>query len=287
MVSMVMVKEQGTAKAAACAAWLLSYIYARRVYVLTTIPSWDGFGAMVLAMSEGFGPVSEVCRHLIIDLLGGVTVYRRQSSSAKRRYARACDRVLSGVLGRDVEKVKEITLTTRYGEDNSWVRMRKDVGKLVRELRKRGVEMEYCLAPELSPGRGLMHVHGVVYLRKGDVSLFEVQVLWAEVHGATQVSFKAPGSVEKVKKYMVSHMFKAYDQVDWFGGRMLVSRGWMPEGWQFVSKVLNGWAVERDRPEDGRAIWDARNEMYRRWLWREKIVVRVGGAWFILLRKGD
>ena len=45
--------------------------------------------------------------------------YLRCSDNGKRRYARALNRVQSGIWGRDTSKFREITLTTREGDDNT------------------------------------------------------------------------------------------------------------------------------------------------------------------------
>jgi hypothetical protein len=150
--------------------------------------------------------------------------------------------------------------------------MQKHLRKLIQQLSYRSVVLEYIFMPHVSAQNSLLHLDGIVWLRSGALSLFELQVLWAGVHGATQVDFKPVVSLEAVQRYAVSHMFKDYDKVIGFKGRMLVSKGWMPKGWLALDKLLTSRALNR-LYDMGPAVWDLKKDLYRRWLLGEVISV--------------
>ena len=188
-----------------------------------------------------------------------------------RRFARACHRVMSGVLGRDIGLFYKVVLTTRKGGDNTWKGMCKDLKVLVSKLRYRGIVLEYCFAPHVTKS-GLVHLDGIVFIRKGELSLFELQVMWGEIHGATQVNFERIVSAERVKRYMIGHMFKDYDKIIGFKGRMLVSKGWMPIGWLLIDKALCRSALDKVH-RLGKGAWVLKNEAYERWLNFEIVII--------------
>jgi hypothetical protein len=204
-----------------------------------------------------------------------MSFYERCSDNRARRYARACNRVLSGIIGRDASQFYRCVLTTRLGDANDWSTMQKHLRKLIQQLGYRGVVAEYVFLPHIAPMNKLLHLDGLVRIKSGSVSKFELQVLWAGIHGATQVEF-TPLRVmteEQLVHYITSHMFKDYDEIVGFKGRMLVSKGWMPKGWLALDKMLTSSALNR-LYDMGPAVWDLKKDLYRRWLLGEVISVK-------------
>ena len=202
--------------------------------------------------------------------------YFRQSQNRGRRFARCMNRVVSGVLGRDSSKFYRLVLTTREGTANDWATINKDLKKMVQQLRYKGIKVEYVLLPHVTDKKQLLHLDGVMWLRGGNVSLFEIQVMWVNLHGATEVKFSPLARIGALAKYVVSHMFKDYDKIVGFKGRLLISKGWMPKGWQEVDKLLTRMALDRIS-RMGKGVWDIKRDMYRRWLCYENITVLVEG----------
>lgn len=202
-----------------------------------------------------------------------------------RRFARACHRVMSGVTGRDIKRFYKVVLTTRGGDNGTWPTMCKHLKLLIMKLRYRGIVLEYCFAPHVTKS-GLLHLDGIVFIRRGELSLFELQVMWGELHGATQVNFKRVVRSDRVKQYMVGHMLKDYDKVMELGfkGRMLISRGWMPVGWLRVDKVLCRSALDKVG-QLGRAAWVLKNDAYERWLNYEVVTIKEEGRLITIQRK--
>jgi len=213
--------------------------------------------------------------------------YFSTAENSKRRFARLCNRVESGVLGRNPDEFYRVVLTTREGDDNSWPTMVKHLKLLRQQLQYKGIPFEYIFAPHISDIKGLLHLDGLVWERSGALNVLQLQVLWLNIHGANQVMYKhlsRPELLEALVRYIVSHMFKDYDKIIEFKGRALVSKGWMPEGWQDVRSALVRRAVDKT-PILGRGAWVLMNNMYRRWLCGERIVVEVEGVRVAFQRK--
>lgn len=205
-----------------------------------------------------------------------MSLFPERKSAKSRRYARACHRVMTGVLGRDITKFFRCVLTTKAGCRNTWPEMCKDLKALCSRLRYRGVVLEYCFCPHVTKS-GLLHLDGIVFIPVGSVTLFELQVLWAEIRGASQVDFKPVKSAERVKKYMVGHMVKDAERVTDYKGRMLISKGWLPKDWNIVNKALTAMAINK-APKLGDSVWSLKNSAYERWLNYEVVTIRVFGA---------
>jgi len=190
-----------------------------------------------------------------------------------RRFARVCNRFRSGVVGRDFGKFRRCVLTTRVGDDNGYSKLRKDLGKLVKQLRYKGVMVEYIFCPHIT-GAGMLHLDGFMYLKKGDVELMEIQILWSNIHGAQQVVFKKPASFVDVMKYATGHMEKDWEKLlaSGFRGRVLISQGWLPKGALRVQKWLVRMALN-SLYELGEGVWDLKDNLYERWLNYEVIKV--------------
>lgn len=261
-----------------------SYISIKYIYILTNIPDWR------ILVENGFRRVRVLVHcvrgrnsSLIKITLGGVKVYFSSASAEARRYARGINRVMSGIWGRELSKFRECTLTTREGDDNTWYRMRKDIAKLIARLKTRGIVVEYCFSPEVSPKSGLLHVHGFIYMRKGSIELYELQALWKDIHGASQVTMKEARSHKAVCKYMVKHMLKEYVEDIGFKGKLLLSRKWLPLGWKQVREHLVKWAMDRVY-SFGEGIWAIMNKMYEDWCKGETIMLVRGNQKYFIRR---
>lgn len=197
-----------------------------------------------------------------------------EASASVRRYARCCNRFRSGVVGRDFEKFFKTVLTTRVGDDNSYSKLRRDLQKLVHQLRYKGVKVEYIFCPHITAA-GMFHLDGVMYVPVGSVDKSVVQVLWANIHGAIEVQFNNVRNLGDCTKYIVSHMEKDFDALldNGFSGRVLISRGWLPEGALRVHKLLVRRALDRFH-EVGPNVWKLKDFYYERWLNYEEILVR-------------
>lgn len=213
-------------------------------------------------------------------------MYVRDCKNSSRRYARLCHRVESGVLGRNPEEIRRVVLTTRKGDDNSWPTMCKHLKLLKNQLKYKSIDMEYIFAPHVSDESGLLHLDGLMWERSGSLMVSELQVMWNNIHGAIIVyykEFKEPGKLGNLVRYIVSHMFKDYEKIIGFKGRVLVSRGWMPVGWQEVDKILTQHALE-SLAYLGDVAWIVKNDMYRRWLNGERLMFRHNGRFVTLKR---
>ena len=98
------------------------------------------------------------------------------SKAEKRKYALAMRRIDYGIWGYSVKLFFEMTLTTREGDDNSTERFGKDVGKLIKWMRGLGFTIAYCGVYELSPGKRLLHWHGLLRVKGGFLKLYEGKV---------------------------------------------------------------------------------------------------------------
>jgi hypothetical protein len=214
--------------------------------------------------------------------------YERISDNRSRRFARCCHRVESGIIGRDSRQFYRCVLTTRLGDENDWGTMQYDLKKLKAQLVYKGVEIEYVFLPHISDKNGLLHLDGIIRLRSGSLSLFELQVMWSNVHGATEVEFKPLKLETRVElvRYIVLHMFKDYDKVIGFKGRMLISKGWMPKGWLALDKLLTRRALDV-LFKFGPVVWDIKRETFNGWLKGETIMFRYDGIWQKFKREND
>ncbi len=208
--------------------------------------------------------------------------------SEKRRYARAISAVRAGVLCHRWQGLRTFELTTRAGDDNSWETFKVHFRKLVRELRRLDMPIEYCGAPELSPQRGLLHLHGIMV--GGFIPHGKLSELWGKIHNAPIVYIRDVRGVHGIIEYIVKHTVKQY--VDGGRGRLLISKGWLPKGWELVQKLL----VKRGLMYEGvmgKKIWADNRERYEKWCGGHKIAFNLGPTLFsaemevIRCRMGD
>lgn len=190
------------------------------------------------------------------------------------------------MLGRKLSSIYRVVLTTREGDDNTWSTMCKHLKAVVQQIRCKGVGFEYIFMPHVSEQRSLLHLDGLVYIWSNSISAFELEVLWSGVHGATEVTFGSVRSWAAVKRYTVSHMFKDYDLIANFAGRIPMSKRWLPGGYVWVDRMLTQWALER-LPSWGVDVWLAKHSFIESWLRGEKIAISFGRKLITLQREKE
>lgn len=165
----------------------------------------------------------------------------------KRKYAKAMRRVEFGIWGRKISLFRTITLTTREGDDNSAKRFGKDVRTLIRWFRKLGYEVEYCGVYEFTPRKHLLHWHGLLRIKGGyfPITRRELGDKWNEIHHAFVVEMKKVNNKKWLSKYINKHMVKDYLNAEGeIRNKFMVSKGWMPVGWQELITDFKSWWVQ-------------------------------------------
>lgn len=193
---------------------------------------------------------------------------------------------------------------------NSYNELREDNRDLRKALAKMGLDYADCFCGELSPDShefrkrdgsvgitvgSLWHLHG--FLRFKEVikasDLHSVlSPLWGKIHGSEVVDVKILTDVKKVIKYNVKDAVKHYCSEDHVLKRLLMSDGWLPEGYREVDKVLNRWALlhrynwdeEESMPDQGYGVrldyipfvWEQKRDYVRRWCGGEKLWLDMG-----------
>ena len=116
-----------------------------------------------------------------------------------RVYARAMKRLEYGYWGYPLSLFREVTLTTREGDDNSRKTANRHLKMLVQSFEKDGYTIDYCGVWLPTPGKGLMHWHGFWRIKGGyfmcevektnDIAAKEVRKRWMRIHNAYEVDF--------------------------------------------------------------------------------------------------
>lgn len=163
----------------------------------------------------------------------------------KRRYAQVCTRIEAGLYNGGIKGLKRFELTTAEGTDNSWLKFQSDFNLLVKALRKNYPDIEYIAVPEVSPGKGLLHIHGIMRTNSY-IPQKELSRLWAEIHGAKIVYIKQVKTLEIARKYITKHMVKNMKNCTDFGGKILGSRGWARQDWSEARDMLRHMAKRYD-----------------------------------------
>jgi hypothetical protein len=121
------------------------------------------------------------------------------------------------------------------GDDNTFKKGKKDIKELNRDLRR------------LSPENELLHFHMLYrvnsYYPGEDMTVrFPsqklVSELWDKIHGAKIVYVAFPENVKDCIDYTTKHIVKEYPITSKLGFRPLVSKGWLPGGWQIVRRII-------------------------------------------------
>ncbi len=185
-----------------------------------------------------------------------------------RKYAVGMRRIEYGIWGYPHSLFYAVVLTTRAGDDNSTKKFGYDFQRLVAWLRKQYV-LEYCGVFQLTPKKGLLHIHTIFRVKGGYFPLTrrELGDKWNEIHGAFVVHIKHMGFREALQAYITKDMCKTY--VDYEGGirnKFLVSSGWCRAGIKQAGKRLkelycelidSSWPDERG--------WKILNECLKCW----------------------
>ncbi len=167
------------------------------------------------------------------------------SNAEKRKYALALRRVDYGIWGYARSVFRVVTLTTREGDDNSTRRMGKSIKKLIAWMRKLGYGIEYCGVFELSPGKGLLHWHGILRVKGGyfPVTRRMLGDKWNEIHNAFVVDLAVVKNISYLERYINKHMVKDYLSEGVIRNKFLVSRGWMRSGISELIVDFKKWWV--------------------------------------------
>jgi hypothetical protein len=203
------------------------------------------------------------------DYLPGVPLSRKLS----KKYAQ-CKRTFElGIWGHDLNIIKGVYLTTwseakqsqgkfKGTSKNDWRFLVEDLRELRRRLNKLGIKHESCFVPEKSPGRGLLHLHGFIRLERpmSSAELHRIiSEIWGKIHDSPVVWVKDLYSLDGAMKYVLKDAVKNYLSAEIFGGKRLMSRGWLPAGSKQVQKVLVRWYLEHKYPlwvQDEEDIYD-------------------------------
>jgi hypothetical protein len=182
--------------------------------------------------------------------------WRELAHSEKMKYAMAMRRLNLGYWGYPVSTLKAIHLTTREGNDNTTAVFARDLRELVGGFRAEGYDVQYCGALEYTPGKGLLHWHGLFRVKGGYFILpmstpkdkAKVRRVlgdrWNVCHGAFVVEIKPVRNNKELREYITKHIMKEYVGEDEdIRNKFLFSKGWMREGWKEVESIAKGWVL--------------------------------------------
>ena len=220
--------------------------------------------------------------------------WRELASAEKRKYAMAMRRLNLGIWGYSVSSLRALHLTTKEGDDNTpWVFAR-DLRKLINSFRGDGYDLEYNGALEFSPGKRLLHWHGIFRIKGGffvkpmvswqDKAAVRRAVgdRWNKCHGAFVVQITEVASRKDLEKYILKHILKEYIGVDEdMRNKFLFSRGWMRPGWKKVEDLGKSWVLGGAESVGGLSAmcmtkegWDKVNEIVQAWAEKKSVTFR-------------
>lgn len=199
-----------------------------------------------------------------------------------RKYFRARDRAAIGCMGNsyrqyELDEFHRVDLTTKLSVKNTFKDMRVDFQALNRWLRRdRGLNVEYCVIPELSPKNDLVHLHGCY--RSNDFecltdlhywpTAYEISKKWEQYHGAVRVEFEAvwDTGLNLWIGYMCKHMAKQYPYSSEQGLRVMTSHGWLPENFELArSLICKNTKRMIEEGAEVNASWLIADELVRDW----------------------
>ena len=194
--------------------------------------------------------------------------------SEKMKYAMAMRRLNLGCWGYPLSTLRQIHLTTKEGNDNTTKVFARDLRKLVCSYRAEGYDVEYDGALEYTPGKGLLHWHGLFRIKGGyfPVSRRMVGDAWNKYHGAFVVQIKPVKSGDELKKYITKHIMKEYlGEAEAIRNKFLFSKGWMREGWKEVEIIAKTWVLGGlDSIYMSKERWNLVNEIVLAWAEKRK-----------------
>jgi hypothetical protein len=228
--------------------------------------------------------------------------WRELTHGEKAKYAMAMRRLNLGFWGYPVSTLWAVHLTTREGNDNSTEVFAKDLRKLVGIVRGKGYDVQYDGALEYTPGKRLLHWHGIWRVKGGFLKLYDGDVksmvvsfiddkghphskhinanrsvlgtMWNEIHGAFRVEIDGVESREDLEKYITKHILKEYlGEDDLIRNKSLFSKGWMREGWKEVESLAKTWVLGGlDMSWMNSERWKKVNEIMKAWAEKRKAI---------------
>lgn len=187
----------------------------------------------------------------------------------KRVYSRAMRRLEYGYLGYAVSLFRKVTLTTREGDDNTRDKFLRHLKMLVDSFESEGYVIDYCGALLPTPGKGLLHWHGLWRIKggyfihrlpdRGREAEKEVRKRWLKYHNAYEIDFEALRREGTFGQYVSKHILKGFVEER---ARLNFSKGWTRNGvkeaqeviLRFLSDGLGGLYMSSDN-------WKLYNEM--------------------------
>ena len=173
-------------------------------------------------------------------------IWRELTHSEKMKFAQGMRRLNLGYWGYHVSTLRAIHLTTREGNDNTTKVFARDLRKLILWFRGMGYDVQYCGCLEFTPGKHLLHFHGLVRVKGGyfPVTRRMLGDKWNEVHGAFRVQMDFVKNNRELRAYITKHIMKEYLGEDaQIRNKFLFSKGWMRSGWKEVEAIAKGWAT--------------------------------------------
>jgi hypothetical protein len=202
--------------------------------------------------------------------------WRELTHRERAKYATAMRRLNLGYWGYPVSTLRAIHLTTREGNDNTTEVFARDLRKLIGSFRAEGYDVQYDGALEYTPGKGLLHWHGLLRIKGGyfPVTRRMLGDRWNEFHGAFVVKMTAVNTNKELREYITKHIMKEYVGEDAaIRNKFLFSKGWMREGWKVVEGIAKLWVLgglsamymDKDR-------WALVNEIMQAWAEKKNAV---------------
>jgi len=195
--------------------------------------------------------------------------WRELTHGERMKYAMGMRRINLGVWGYPISTLKAIHLTTREGNDNTTGVFARDLRKLIGGWRIEGYDVQYDGALEYSPGKGLLHWHGILRIKGGYFPITRRMLgdRWNECHGAFVVQIKPVGNKAELSDYIIKHILKEYvGEEDGIRNKFLFSKGWMRAGWKEVEGIAKLWVLGgRDTIYMDRRKWNKVNEIMLAW----------------------
>jgi len=211
------------------------------------------------------------------------TAWRVLARDEKVRFAVGMRRLNLGVWGYAASTLRAVHLTTREGNDNTTKVFSHDLRELVLRLRESGYDLQYCGSLEYTPGKGLLHWHGLFRVKGGYFPLTrrELGDIWNEIHNAFVVKITKVDTKEQLKKYILKHIMKEYvGQDEAIRNKFLFSKGWMREGWKKVEDLAKLWTLGGLESDGGLSAlfmnkerWDKVNEVVQAWAERRSVMI--------------
>lgn len=95
------------------------------------------------------------------------------TSSEKQKYVLGCRRLELGTWGYAPSVFRKLHLTTKAGNDNTAINFSKDFRKLIRWMKTKVGDVEYCGALGYTPKNNLIHGHFIIRVKYGYVKLYD------------------------------------------------------------------------------------------------------------------